>query len=519
MSNNLADIITLSYGGCESTADLSGGTTLYQQLWQQAAAQGTSVFVSSGDSGAAGCDADSSSSATHGTGVNVLCSSPDSTCVGGTEFTADVSSPAGYWSSVNASGTQASALSYIPEAVWNQSGTVTGGSDLYASGGGASIYFAKPAWQLAFGVPSDGRRDVPDIALNASSAHDGYLVFSSDGFQTSTLMSIGGTSASTPSMAGIAALIAQSQGGRVGNVNPILYGLSALQVNGGAQVFHAVTSGNNSVPGQTGFSASTGDPIYNQASGLGSVDGAQLISHWGNYVPPPYGLSPAIVVVPASATVGGATLRLPPSTSWSATVGGSASSWIDVSPVSGTGSAQLTYGIAANPGTSARSGTVTVDGQVLTVTQSAATASSGNAAVAQLSSSALGFGADPIGQSTAAQDLLVSNTGNASLTLGSISLSGGASGDFSASGTCIAGLALVPGASCFLNISFDATATGPRAASLQINVSGGGSKSVNLSGTGETQDSAGSDGPLPLWAYGCLAALMTVIARRARPMP
>ena len=196
-----------------------------------------------------------------------MCSSPYSTCVGGSEFSADVSNPGSYWSTGNASGTRASALSYIPEAVWNQSGSVSGGVDLWASGGGASIYFAKPAWQLAAGVPSDGRRDVPDVALSASSVHDGYVLFSSDGHPAGTVLIIGGTSAAAPSMAGIAVLVAQSQNGRVGNFNPVLYGLSGMQANGGAPVFNLITSGNNSVPGQTGFSASSSDPTYNQATG------------------------------------------------------------------------------------------------------------------------------------------------------------------------------------------------------------------------------------------------------------
>jgi subtilase family serine protease len=194
----------------------------------------------------------------------LVCSSPYSTCVGGTEFTADISAPSTYWSTTNTAGTYASALQYIGEAVWNQSGTVSDGSDLWSSGGGASIYFAKPAWQLTTGVPSDGYRDVPDVALNASSAHDPYLIYSSDGNSSSTLEGIGGTSAAPPAMAAIAALVTQSQGGRVGSFNPPLYGLSEQQTHGGAAVFHPITSGNNTVPGQTGFTASVTDPIYNQ---------------------------------------------------------------------------------------------------------------------------------------------------------------------------------------------------------------------------------------------------------------
>jgi len=514
VSNNLADVISLSYGGCESTGDVSGGTTFYQQLWQQAAAQGTSVFVSSGDAGAAGCDPDSSASATHGLGVNALCTSPDDTCVGGTQFNADVSSPGTYWNANNTPGTDASAQSYIPEVVWNQSGAVSGGADLYASGGGASIYFAKPAWQLAPGVPSDGQRDVPDLALNASSAHDAYLIVTSDGYPAGSVVAVGGTSACAPSMAAIAALIVQSQNGRVGNFDPVLYGLAALEQNGGPAVFHLITSGNNSVPGQTGFSASTADPTYNQATGLGSIDAAKLIAQW-NDVSPVYGLSPTTVVIRAAVAVGSATLVLPSTTAWSAAVG-SGASWLSVTPASGTGSAQLTYSATANSNTSARSGTINVAGQVLTVTQAAATASSGNAADLSLSTSALGFGADQLGEPTAGQGLLVSNTGNAGLTLGAISLGGAAPGDFSESGSCAAGLVLAPGASCYLKVVFDPTALGSHTASLQIGVSGAGSASVSLSGTGVPDASASTDGPLPLWAYGLLALLLFAIASRRR---
>src|SRR5262249_49664181 len=141
VNSNVADIITVSYGACESRGDVSGGTTLFNQLWQQAAAQGISVFVSSGDAGAAGCDSPSATTATHGAGVNLVCSSPYSTCVGGTQFAADVSAPSSYWSGSNSS-TFASALGYIGEAVWNQSGSQPGGAGLWASGGGVSLYYA-----------------------------------------------------------------------------------------------------------------------------------------------------------------------------------------------------------------------------------------------------------------------------------------------------------------------------------------------------------------------------------------
>jgi subtilase family serine protease len=498
VNNNVADIITVSYGACESSGDVSGGTTLFNQLWQQAAAQGISVFVSSGDAGAAGCDSPSASTATHGAGVNLVCSSPYSTCVGGTQFAADVSAPSTYWAANNSS-TNSSALSYIGEAVWNQSGTQTGGAGLWSSGGGVSLYYAKPAWQLATGVPTDGRRDVPDVALAASGAHDPYLIYTTDGHTSSTLVGIGGTSAAAPSMAGIAALLAQAQNGRLGSLNPVLYSLSSLQASGGPVTFHTITSGNNSVPGQVGFSAGTADPVYNQATGLGSVDGGALLAHWNQGQSPPWGLSPATAVVPSSVTVGSASLVLPSTTAWSATIGGGGSGWLAVTPGSGTGSASLTFSTSANTATSSRSGTITISGQVLTVTQAAA---AGGAAQLTLSASSLTFNATMVGTATT-ETIEVSNAGGTNLTLGSISITGAAQADYVETGSCSAGLVLSAGASCFLQVRFDPSTTGSRGAVLQI-----GSASVALTGVGQP---FAADGPMPLWSYVLMGLILLAI--------
>lgn len=281
VSNNVADVISLSYGQCEASMG-TAAVTHFHNLWQQAVAQGMTVVVSSGDSGAAGCDSASASAATHGRGVNGLCSSPYSVCVGGTQF-ADTASPGTYWSAAN-NGDLSSALSYIPEVVWNESGS-NGGSGLWASGGGASSRFSKPSWQAISGVPADGKRDVPDVSLTAAT-HDGYLVYSSDNAsQTQTLYAFGGTSASAPAFAGILALAGQAVGYRLGSANPTLYGLAIRQAAGGNGYFHTITAGNNSVPGVTGYAASTGSPYYNLATGLGSVDGNVLVSHWSDLLP------------------------------------------------------------------------------------------------------------------------------------------------------------------------------------------------------------------------------------------
>jgi subtilase family serine protease len=268
VNHNLAPVMSTSFGLCEAALGSSGNSFL-NSLWQQAASQGITVFVSSGDNGAAGCDSSSASRATHGRGVNGLCSTPYSVCVGGTEFN-DASNPALYWSASNASSTQSSALSYIPETVWNESGP---GAGLWSSGGGASSIYAKPSWQAGPGVPADGKRDVPDVSLTAA-GHDGYLMYQNGG-----LYAVGGTSVSSPSLAGVMALVVQHTAVRQGNANTSFYSLASKQRAGGASVFHDITSGNNSVPGQTGFSATAG---YDQATGLGSIDASVIVSHWSD---------------------------------------------------------------------------------------------------------------------------------------------------------------------------------------------------------------------------------------------
>jgi pseudomonalisin len=264
VNQNLAPVMTMSFGLCEADLGASGNAFI-NALWQQAAAQGITVLVSAGDSGAAGCDSASTTVARYAPGVNGLCSTPYDLCIGGTEFN-DVANPSLYWSATNASNTMASALGYIPEVVWNESG-----DGLRAGGGGRSRVYSKPTWQSGMGVPADGHRDVPDLSL-AAAGHDGYLIVL-NGQQCA----VGGTSAATPTLAGLFALVGQSTGTRLGLANPNLYTLASQQSSGGAAVFHDITSGSNSVPGVKGFSAGAG---FDLASGLGSVDASALVTNW-----------------------------------------------------------------------------------------------------------------------------------------------------------------------------------------------------------------------------------------------
>lgn len=313
----LDPIMTVSFGACEEAVGLPY-VRFWDALFSQAAAEGISAFVASGDAGAAGCGNPNSTPVTNQSGgINSLCSSTNVTCVGGTEF-ADFADPAAYWSSTEGAGHE-SAIGYIPEGAWNEpSETTATGSTIYvaaATGGGSSTYIAKPSWQTGQGVPGDGFRDVPDVSFS-SSLHDGYLIcLASAGFDCSSQIAVvGGTSAAAPSMAGVAALLNQRLGAAQGNLNPLLYELaaSALRQNSATDAFHDVTpqtSGvavcditlpsmcNNSTPAPAGLSGGlAGYPLttgYDLATGLGSVNVIDLLNAATTPIPlgqPPVGV-------------------------------------------------------------------------------------------------------------------------------------------------------------------------------------------------------------------------------------
>jgi pseudomonalisin len=278
VDQNLADVSTTSYGLCEQELGASQ-VQFYESLLAQSSAQGTTSLAAAGDSGVSDCDDPSSDTGTI-VAVDNPCSSAYATCAGGTEFN-DTANPSTYWSDTVNPTTRASALSYIPELVWNESGSTPDGEQLWSTGGGASSFISKPSWQSAPGVPADGHRDVPDIALSAA-RHDGYLIY-----QDGDLEGVSGTSAAAPTFAAIVALIDQKAGSRQGNVNPGLYQLAQQQYgSGGAAVFHDVTAGNNTVPGVGGFRATA---AYDRTTGLGSVNVQTLLAQWsgGKTVPPP----------------------------------------------------------------------------------------------------------------------------------------------------------------------------------------------------------------------------------------
>jgi len=325
IDDNAVSILNISFGACEA-AEGSNGNAYLNAVFEQAAAQGISVTVSTGDSGSAGCDSSSATSATQGFGINAFASTPWTIAVGGTDYDTLATSLGSYVSSGQGSAPYyRTANKYIPENPWNDStdnnttysaniaDTSQGATNIVAAGGGKSIYYSKPSFQSSV-TPSDGARDIPDVSFlaangfyNAAWALCGdSQAYGETGSPTvdcqnnsgvfvsgTTINGVGGTSAAAPAFAGMLALVAQAHGSasdnyRLGQADYILYQLAKSKYS---TVFHDVTTGNNSVvctAGSTncgsnhfltGYNAGT---AYDYASGLGSVDVSALVSNWTN---------------------------------------------------------------------------------------------------------------------------------------------------------------------------------------------------------------------------------------------
>jgi subtilase family serine protease len=301
VDNNLAPVMSNSYGNCEAALG-STGNSFYNALWQQATAEGITVVIAAGDNGSAGCDPNTTvnpNAASQGLAVSGFASTPYSVAVGGTEFNQSTNA-SNYWNSTNVANTQLSAKGYISEVPWDDSACAanfptactsvdSGGADISAGSGGASncatfdgngncsAGYPKPAYQTGV-TPADSVRDIPDISLFASNGFNNsfYIVCQSDAnpndapcdLSTSAtsgmhnFQGVGGTSGGTPSFAAIIALVNQMTGQRQGNANYILYALgknedytkcnSSSFTNPGTPapatcVFYDITTGNNAV--------------------------------------------------------------------------------------------------------------------------------------------------------------------------------------------------------------------------------------------------------------------------------
>ncbi len=341
VDNNLAPVMSTSYGLCEAL--MGTANTFYNALWEQAAAQGITALVSSGDNGSAGCDIvgpsgeeDFAYVADEGLQVNALASTPYNVAVGGNQFSDDTTA---YWNTSSSSSPApfTSALSYVPEKVWNEACSPlecgNSGATIAAGSGGASGCFdatwdstgnyilscsggyAAPDWQIGvYGLTGDKKRHLPDVSLTAA-GHDGYMLCYGGSCDSSSFYVVGGTSASSPAMAGVMALVNQKTGVRQGQANYTFYKLAATEYGSEAEanasgistcnasngngvakscIFQDVTAGTNAVPCDGGTldcsSTTTGvygvltkyaaQEGYDSATGLGSVNIANLVNHW-----------------------------------------------------------------------------------------------------------------------------------------------------------------------------------------------------------------------------------------------
>ena len=312
-------IISISYGECEAALG-SAGNAIYNQTYQQAASEGVSVFVSSGDSGAAGCE-QNQPAATLGIAVSGFASTPYNVAVGGTDFgDTYAGTNADYWRATN-NATYGSAKSYIPEIPWDDSCASTlitniegynvpfgasgfcnsalgekyflttaagsGGPSNCAHGdtsplngtpanSGTCKGYAKPNYQRGlYGNPADNVRDIPDVSLFAANGVFGhYYIFcysqpakGAGGVPCTgnpeNWSGAGGTSFAAPIVAGVQALVNQATGQPQGNPNYVYYALAKQEYAGTGNNSCNSTLGNASDNSCTFHDVTEGDMDVN----------------------------------------------------------------------------------------------------------------------------------------------------------------------------------------------------------------------------------------------------------------
>ncbi len=280
-ADNPPPIISISYGDCEADNGAAFNAA-FNALYQQAAGEGISVFVATGDNGPSDC-ATAGNGTTFGIGINGWAATEYNVAVGGTDFSDTYSGTNSQYWSASSTADFASALSYVPEMSWNDTcgstllanyvtnSTLTYGADgfcnisagkqflaLGGGEGGPSACFTgnpsvtdvvsgtcrgnpKPSWQSGLhGNPADGVRDIPDVSMFAADgvwSHDYLLCFTDASNHGGPCGSNpaqwppggGGTSFATPIMAGIQALVNQKIGAKQGNPNPTYYRLAAAE--------------------------------------------------------------------------------------------------------------------------------------------------------------------------------------------------------------------------------------------------------------------------------------------------
>jgi subtilase family serine protease len=288
--DNKVDVVSSSFGECELdfTAAANGGVDMtsipktVHQLILRGNAQGITYLASSGDSGAVPCLSIAfDNNPTNGTsfvkGVETPASDPNVTGVGGTNLVSAATPTA---NDVMRSQENAQFDPLLPaEFEIGPGDIVSVNNNTWGSGGGYSIVFGKPLYQLFANTTQPGRA-VPDISLMMGGCPRGAdteagacseptsadIIFIGGGIGL-----VIGTSSSSPEMAGVLALDVELNG-RLGNVNPLIYNMSFLQtVTGplapaGALVFHRDIKGDNN-----GFKVKPGD-AYSTVLGNGTIN-------------------------------------------------------------------------------------------------------------------------------------------------------------------------------------------------------------------------------------------------------
>jgi kumamolisin len=250
---NAPSVVSISWGGSEDSQPQQFLDGL-ESVLQDAAALGVTVCCAAGDYGSANVPTNDPSNPWDGLPhVDFPASSPFALACGGTKLAG-------------------SATGITNEQVWNE------GAQAGAGGGGVSNKFTRPDYQASLNIPTspngNNGRGVPDVSGDAD-PETGYQVFLSGHSGV-----IGGTSAVAPLWAGLIARLNQRlvKLGRspVGFLNPVIYESSIA--NGG--VFNDIVSGTNDITGTLGGRYTAG-PGWDPASGLGSPNGAKLLTAFG----------------------------------------------------------------------------------------------------------------------------------------------------------------------------------------------------------------------------------------------
>jgi outer membrane protein assembly factor BamB len=231
VNENKCGAISISYQTCQPASFWTG---TMDPIFKAAVADGQSVFVSAGDHGVDQCDEGAPN-------PNELSTDPNVTSVGGTEFIPN-------WD-VNGND-----VGFVSEYAWNDTDAANAGTNSATGGGASQVFTTKPAWQTGEGVPNDGVRDIPDVAMIASNVNPGVFITEDNSCPDPPACTEpaadeviggqeGGTSLATPIWAGISRLIQQRTGSRLGNMDPRIYQLAneGLAANG----FRDVLTGNN----------------------------------------------------------------------------------------------------------------------------------------------------------------------------------------------------------------------------------------------------------------------------------